>query len=82
MARRDDITGSKALNGYRSSHANNKTKHRFDVNLQKKRFFIPEEDRWVTLKVTSKTLRTINKNGISAVLKEAKSAGTLKKGII
>jgi large subunit ribosomal protein L28 len=82
MARRDDITGSKALNGYRSSHANNKTKHRFDVNLQKKRFFIPEEDRWVTLKVTSKTLRTINKNGISAVLKEAKNAGTLKKGII
>lgn len=82
MARRDDITGAKALNGYRSSHANNKTKHRFDVNLQKKRFFIPEEDRWVTLKVTSKTLRTINKNGISAVLKEAKNAGTLKKGII
>ena len=82
MARRDDITGAKALNGYRSSHANNKTKHRFDVNLQKKRFFIPEEDRWVTLKVTSKTLRTINKNGISAVLKDAKIAGTLKKGTI
>lgn len=82
MARRDDITGAKALNGYRSSHANNKTKHRFDVNLQKKRFYIPEEDRWVTLKVTSKTLRTINKNGISSVLKKAKVAGTLKKGTI
>jgi large subunit ribosomal protein L28 len=82
MARRDDITGAKALNGYRSSHANNKTKHRFDVNLQKKRFYIPEEDRWVTLRVTSKTLRTINKNGINAVLKKAKVAGTLKKGTI
>jgi large subunit ribosomal protein L28 len=82
MARRDDITGAKALNGYRSSHANNKTKHRFDVNLQRKRFYIPEEDRWVTLKVTAKTLRTINKNGISAVLKEADANGTLKKGVI
>ncbi|MFU8859143.1 MAG: 50S ribosomal protein L28 [Cyclonatronaceae bacterium] len=71
MARRDDITGAKALNGYRSSHANNKTKHRFHLNLQKKKFYIPEEDRWVTLKVTSKTLRTINKNGITAVLKKA-----------
>jgi large subunit ribosomal protein L28 len=82
MARRDDITGAKALNGYRSSHANNKTKHRFHINLQKKRFYIPEEDRWVTLKVTAKTLRTINKNGISAVLKDAEAAGTLKKGVI
>lgn len=82
MARRDDITGAKAQNGYRSSHANNKTKHRFDVNLQRKRFYIPEEDRWVTLKVTAKTLRTINKNGISAVLKKADTKGTLKKGVI
>jgi large subunit ribosomal protein L28 len=82
MARRDDITGAKALNAYRSSHANNKTKHRFHLNLQKKRFYIPEEDRWVTLKVTSKTLRTINKNGISAVLKEAKASGKLKKGVM
>jgi len=45
MARRDDLTGAKALNGYRSSHANNKTKHRFHLNLQKKRFYIPEEDQ-------------------------------------
>lgn len=82
MARRDDITGAKALNGFRSSHANNKTKHRFHLNLQKKRFYIPEEDRWITLKVTSKTLRTINKNGISAVLKAATASGTLKKGVI
>lgn len=65
------------MNGFRSSHANNKTKRRFLLNLQKRRFYIPEEDRWVTLKVTSKTLRTINKNGISAVLREAKKNGTL-----
>lgn len=71
MSRRDDITGAKALNGYRSSKANNKTKHLFKINLQKKKFYLPEEDMWVTLKVTSKTLRTISKNGLDAVLKKA-----------
>ena len=81
MARRDDITGKIAMNGYRSSKANNKTKHRFHLNLQKRRFYIPEEDRWITLKVTAKTLRTINKNGITAVLKKAKANGTLLKEV-
>ncbi|GEM_PF-8944 len=81
MARKDDITGKTPLNGYRSSKANNKTKHRFHLNLQKRRFYIPEEDRWVTLKVTAKTLRTINKNGITAVLKEARKKGTLLKEV-
>lgn len=79
MAHRDDITGKRPLNGYRSSKSNNKTKHRFMLNLQKRRFYIPEEDRWVTLKVTAKTLRTINKKGISAVLKEAEKSGTIIK---
>lgn len=81
MARKDDITGKGALNGYRSSKSNNKTKHRFQLNLKKRRFYIPEEDRWVTLKVSAKTLRTINKKGISAVLKEAKKKGTLLKEV-
>ncbi|MEX0661602.1 MAG: 50S ribosomal protein L28 [Balneolaceae bacterium] len=81
MARKDDITGKSALNGYRSSKSNNKTKHRFQLNLQKRRFFIPEEDRWVTLKVSAKTVRTINKKGISAVLKDAKKKGTLLKEV-
>ncbi|MEX0890395.1 MAG: 50S ribosomal protein L28 [Balneolaceae bacterium] len=81
MARRDDITGKRPLNGYRSSKSNNKTKHRFHLNLKKQRFYIPEEDRWVTLKVTAKTLRTINKKGISAVLKEARKRGTLVKEV-
>ena len=69
------------MNGYRSSKANNKTKHRFHLNLQKRRFYIPEEDRWVTLKVTAKTIRTINKKGILVVLKEAKEKGTLLKHV-
>jgi large subunit ribosomal protein L28 len=81
MSRRDDITGKGALNGYRSSKANNKTKHKFQLNLQKKRFYIPEEDRWITLKVSANTLRTINKKGISAVLREARKKGTLQKDI-
>lgn len=81
MARKDDITGRGALNGYRSSKANNKTKHKFHLNLQKRRFYLPEEDRWVTLKVSVKTIRTINKNGLAAVLKDAKKKGTLLKEV-
>lgn len=81
MARKDDITGRTPLNGYRSSKANNKTKHRFHLNLKKRKFYLPEEDRWVTLKISNKTLRTINKKGITAVLKDAKRKGTLLKEV-
>jgi large subunit ribosomal protein L28 len=77
MARVCQITGKRPQVGNNVSHANNKTKRRFLPNLQKKRFFIPEEDRWITLKVSTKAIKTINKNGISAVLKEAKAKGTL-----
>lgn len=63
------------MSGNNVSHANNKTRRRFNVNLQKKRFYIPEQDRWVTLRVSTSTLRTINKNGISAVLAEARKQG-------
>jgi len=75
MARKDELTGKGPVSGHHVSHANNKAKRRFEVNLQKKRFFIPEENRWVTLKVSAKTLKTINKNGISAVLQEARRQG-------
>lgn len=81
MARKDDISGVKPMNGFNSSKANNKTKRKFYPNLQKSKFYIPEEDRWVTLKVTAKTLRTINKNGITATLNKARAAGTFKKSI-
>ncbi len=77
MSRKDDLTGRTPMSGFRSSHANNKTKRKFHLNLQKRRFYIPEEDRWVTLKVSTKTIRTINKNGISAVLREAARQGVL-----
>ena len=65
--------------GNNVSHSNAKTKRKFYPNLQTKKFYIPEEDKWVTLKVSASILRTINKKGISAVMKEAKAKGLLVK---
>jgi large subunit ribosomal protein L28 len=76
MARKCDITGKKMMVGNKVSHSNRKTKRRFYPNLQTKKFFIPEENRWVTLKVSTSILRTINKYGISEVLKKYKEKGT------
>ena len=75
MARVCDLTGKRPQVGNNVSHANNKTKRRFLPNLQKKRFYIPEEDAWITLKVSTSALRTINKNGITAVLNKAVEQG-------
>ena len=72
MANICEITGKKAMRGHSVSHSNIKTNRRFNPNLQKKRFFIPEENKWVTLKVSTAAMRTISKNGISAVLKKMK----------
>ena len=77
MAKVCQITGKRTRVGNNVSHANNKTKRRFLPNLQKKRFFIPEENKWITLKVSTKAIKTINKNGITAVLKEARANGNL-----
>jgi large subunit ribosomal protein L28 len=77
MARVCQVTGKRPQVGNNVSHANNKTKRKFYPNLQKKRFFLPEENRWITLKVSTKAIKTINKNGLSAVLKEAAQKGTL-----
>ncbi len=78
MSRVCELTGKKAMVGNNVSHSMNKTKRKFDVNLMKKRFYIPEEDRWVTLKVSTSAIKSINKKGISAVLKEAKAKGFIK----
>ena len=59
--------------GNNVSKSINKTRRRFDINLVKKRFFIPEQNKWVTLKVTTSVLKTINKKGISEVLKKNKN---------
>ena len=77
MARVCDLTGKRMMVGNRVSHSHSKTRRRFYPNLQTKKFFIPEENKWITLKVSTSALKTINKNGISAVLKEARDKGIL-----
>jgi len=79
MSRVCELTGKKAMVGNNVSHALNRTKRKFDVNLLKKRFYIPEEDKWITLKVAASALKNINKLGISAVVKDAREKGFLKK---
>ncbi|WP_310992407.1 50S ribosomal protein L28 [Aequorivita marina] len=79
MSRVCELTGKKAMVGNNVSHAMNKTKRKFDVNLLKKRFYIPEEDKWVTLRVSATAIKDINKKGISAVMKEARKKGFLTK---
>ncbi|OUS02081.1 50S ribosomal protein L28 [Flavobacteriales bacterium 33_180_T64] len=78
MSRVCELTGKKAMVGNNVSHAMNRTKRRFNANLIKKRFYIPEQNEWITLKVSTSALKTINKIGIFAAIKEAKSKGFLK----
>ncbi len=75
MSRVCQISGKRPLSGNNVSHANNRTRRKFYPNLHKKRYYIPEEDRWITLKVSTHAMRTINKNGISNVLREARKNG-------
>ena len=78
MSKICELTGKKAMVGNNVSFSLNRTKRKFNANLVKKRFYIPEEDKWVTLKVSTSALKTINKIGISAAINEAKSKGFLK----
>lgn len=75
MARRCVVTGKRPITGNHISHAHNLTKRRWLPNLQKKRFYIPEEDRWVTLRVSAQAIKTIDKKGIGTVLKELRAKG-------
>lgn len=70
MSRRCDLTGVGPLIGNNVSHANNRTKRRFLPNLQKKRIWIPEEKRWITIKATARALKTLDKKGLKAMLKK------------
>ncbi len=79
MSRVCELTGKKAMTGNNVSHALNRTKRKFNVNLSRKRFYIPEEDKWLTLRVSTRALKNINKKGIAAVIKEARAKGYLKK---
>jgi large subunit ribosomal protein L28 len=75
MARVCQVTGKKPVTGNRVSHSNIKTKRRFNPNLQTKRYFLAEEDKWITLKLSSVAIRTINKNGLLSVVKELREKG-------
>ena len=75
MARVCQVTGKTPVSGNRVSHSNIKTKRRFLPNLQTKRFFLQEENKWITLKLTTDAVRTINKNGLYSVVKELRAKG-------
>ena len=78
MSRICQITGKKAMVGNSVSHSNRKTKRKFNPNLQEKRFYIPEEKKWITLKVSTSGIKIINRRGITACIKEAKAKGFIK----
>jgi large subunit ribosomal protein L28 len=73
------ITGKKAMVGNNVSHSKRRTKRKFYPNIFTKKFFIPEENRWVTLKVSAAGIRTINKKGLSAALNDAHENGFVSK---
>ncbi|NRB62577.1 MAG: 50S ribosomal protein L28 [Saprospiraceae bacterium] len=75
MSKVCQLTGKRPISGHHVSFSNHKTKRRFVPNLHKKRFFIPETNQWVTIKVSAKALRTINKLGLYAYLKKLESKG-------
>jgi large subunit ribosomal protein L28 len=79
MSRICELTGKKAITGNHVSFSNKKNKRRFNVNLTKKRFYLPDENKWVTLRVSTSALKNINKRGITAVIKEARQKGYLNK---
>jgi large subunit ribosomal protein L28 len=69
------VTGKKPMVGNNVSHAQNKTKRRFLPNLQNRKFWVESENRWVSMRITNNALRTIDKNGIDAVLADMRAAG-------
>ena len=75
MSKVCQLTGKRPITGNNVSHSHIRTKRKFYPNLQTKKFYIPEEDRWITLKVSAAGIRTINKKGISVALKDAKDKG-------
>jgi large subunit ribosomal protein L28 len=75
MSRVCQVTGKKPLVGSNVSHSNRHTKRRFEINLKTKRFWLEDEKRWIKLRVSSRALRTIEKNGIDTVVAKLRAAG-------
>jgi large subunit ribosomal protein L28 len=77
MSKVCEITGKTVQYGNNVSHSNNKTRRRFLPNLQKKRIWVAEEGKFITLKISTRAMRTIDKKGFTAVAKEARAKGTM-----
>mgnify|MGYP001583395442 CR=1 FL=1 len=75
MSKVCQLTGKRPISGNHVSHSNHRTKRRFEPNLQKKRFYIPEINKWVTLRVSTKAMRNINKLGLYAYLQRLEREG-------
>ena len=75
MSRVCDVTGKKPMFGNNVSHAHNKSRRRFNVNLQKKKFWLPDENRYVTLRISTRGMRVIDKKGITKVVKDLRAKG-------
>ncbi|HQP05024.1 MAG TPA: 50S ribosomal protein L28 [Bacteroidales bacterium] len=79
MSKVCQITGKTSQTGNHVSHSNNRVKRKFEINLLEKRFFLEEENRWITLKVTPAGMRTINKKGLKVALADAVKNGIIEK---
>ena len=75
MSRICQVTGARPSTGHNVSHSHRKTKRRWLPNIQRKRFWVPSENRWVTLRVSAKGIKTINKRGIESVLADLRREG-------
>ena len=75
MSKVCEVTGKRPMSGHNVSHSNIKSKRKFNPNLQKKRLFLAEENKWITLKLSTSALRTINKKGLYTVVKELRAQG-------
>ena len=78
MSRICEITGKKLMTGNNVSHSKRRTKRKFYPNLFKKKFYLPEENRWVTIKISAAGIRNINKNGLKKTLDQAVKKGFIK----
>ena len=75
MSRVCDVTGKKPMFGNNVSHAHNKSRRRFNINLQRKKFWLPNEKRYITLRLSTRGMRIIDKKGITRVVNELRDKG-------
>lgn len=75
MGQQCQVTGKKPAAGNNVSHANNKTKRRFLPNIQRKRYFLPDENRWITLSVSAHGMKIIDKKGLARVVADMRAVG-------